>query len=66
MRFMVPSSYPLLKTERGNLYLTVNLGPLVRINPDEIHCSDFNFIDEIYAAGGRKRNKSDHQCRGSP
>ncbi|KAI1094246.1 cytochrome P450 [Rostrohypoxylon terebratum] len=41
-------------------------GPLVRINPDEIHCSDFNFVDTIYAAGGRKRDKSAHQCRGSP
>ncbi|KAI0899452.1 cytochrome P450 [Annulohypoxylon nitens] len=41
-------------------------GPLVRVTPDEIHCTDFNFVDEIYAAGGRKRNKSEHQCRGSP
>ncbi|KAI1209415.1 cytochrome P450 [Annulohypoxylon truncatum] len=41
-------------------------GPMVRINPDEIHCSDFNFVDSIYAAGGRKRDKPTHQTRGSP
>ncbi|KAI2783538.1 cytochrome P450 [Daldinia loculata] len=40
-------------------------GPLVRINPDEVHCNDFRFIDEIYALGGRKRDKSPHQVNGS-
>ncbi|KAH8671569.1 cytochrome P450 [Xylariales sp. PMI_506] len=40
-------------------------GPIVRINPDEVHCSDPNFIDEIYAVGGRKRDKSKHQVSGS-
>ncbi|ROW14033.1 hypothetical protein VPNG_04067 [Cytospora leucostoma] len=35
-------------------------GPIVRINPFELHCNDPAFIDEIYAAGGRKRNKSPH------
>jgi hypothetical protein len=29
----------------------------VKINPDELHCNDPQFIDEIYAVGGRKRNK---------
>lgn len=38
-------------------------GPIVRINPFEIHCNDPSFIDEIYAAGGRKRNKSAHTLR---
>ncbi|KAI0178737.1 cytochrome P450 [Hypoxylon sp. FL1284] len=33
-------------------------GPIVRINPDEVHCCDVNFIDEIYTLGGRKRNKT--------
>ncbi|KAI0889423.1 cytochrome P450 [Annulohypoxylon maeteangense] len=40
-------------------------GPLVRINPDEIHCNDFKFVDFVYAAGGRKRDKPPHQSRGS-
>ncbi|KAI1460504.1 cytochrome P450 [Annulohypoxylon moriforme] len=40
-------------------------GPMVRINPNEIHCNDFAFVDNIYAAGGRKRDKPSHQCRGS-
>ncbi|KAI1467491.1 cytochrome P450 [Daldinia caldariorum] len=40
-------------------------GPMVRINPDEVHCSDFRFMNEIYAGGGRKRNKPLHQVSGS-
>ncbi|KAH9905881.1 putative cytochrome P450 [Xylariomycetidae sp. FL2044] len=35
-------------------------GPLVRINPDEVHCNDLAFVDEIYAGGGRRRDKSRH------
>ncbi|KAI4862775.1 cytochrome P450 [Hypoxylon rubiginosum] len=35
-------------------------GPIVRINPNEVHCNDINFIDEIYTLGGRKRNKTQH------
>ncbi|KAK3291706.1 benzoate 4-monooxygenase cytochrome p450 [Chaetomium fimeti] len=40
-------------------------GPLVRINPDEVHCNDRHFIDEIYAGGSRKRDKPVHQVKGS-
>ncbi|PYH90327.1 cytochrome P450 [Aspergillus ellipticus CBS 707.79] len=40
-------------------------GPLVRINPNEIHCSDPSFINEIYAVGGRKRDKPIHQVQAS-
>jgi len=40
-------------------------GPIVRINPDEVHCADYNFVDEIYAVGGRKRDKPIHQNSGS-
>ncbi|VBB84788.1 Putative cytochrome P450 E-class, group I [Podospora comata] len=40
-------------------------GPIVRINPHEVHCADRHFIDEIYAGGSRKRDKPMHQVRGS-
>lgn len=39
---------------------------MVRISPHEVHCNDAAFSDEIYAAGGRKRDKPQHQVNGSP
>lgn len=41
------------------------LGPIVRINPNEVHCNDINFADEIYTVGARKRDKPQHQINGS-
>ncbi|KUI53669.1 Trichodiene oxygenase [Cytospora mali] len=38
-------------------------GPVVRVSPSELHFNDPSFIDEIYAAGGRKRNKTPHTLR---
>ncbi|RAL15168.1 cytochrome P450 [Aspergillus homomorphus CBS 101889] len=35
-------------------------GPIVRINPREVHITDPSFYDEIYAGAGRKRNKDCH------
>lgn len=32
----------------------------MRISPDELHCNDAAFVDEIYASAGRKRNKQAH------
>jgi hypothetical protein len=35
-------------------------GPIMRVGPEELHCNDAAFVDEIYAAGGRERNKQAH------
>lgn len=40
--------------------LTRSSGPIVRINPREIHIRDPYFHDHIYASGGRKRTKDPH------
>jgi cytochrome P450 len=34
-------------------------GPVVRINPDELHFKDAEFYDEIYSGGSKKRDKYD-------
>ncbi|EAA64872.1 hypothetical protein AN2040.2 [Aspergillus nidulans FGSC A4] len=56
---------------RGGRYTTQiqqmheKYGPIVRINPHELHCNDHRFINEIYAGGTRKRDKPVHQVTGS-
>lgn len=47
--------------EQQLIYFSLLLaGPLVRISPNEIHCNDAAFVDEIYASGARKRDKQAH------
>ena len=59
-----PSQYHLIYSEVGS-NADACLGPVVRTSPDEVHCSDSRFIDEIYATGKRKRDKPIHQVRGA-
>jgi len=32
-------------------------GPIVRINPWELHIDDLDYFDELYAGSGKKREK---------
>lgn len=41
-----------------------SIGPIVRINPTELHVNDIEFCDEIYASGSRQRDMYDFFRRG--
>jgi hypothetical protein len=38
-------------------------GPVVRVTPDELHVSDPEWIDRIYAGSGKRRNKNGYFMR---
>lgn len=37
--------------------IRIDTGPIIRINPNEVHFNDPEFIDTLYPAGGRLTNK---------
>jgi hypothetical protein len=41
----------------ANVNLAILAGPIVRINPNEVHILDTSYYDEIYAAASKKRDK---------
>ncbi|KAH8199347.1 hypothetical protein TruAng_006479 [Truncatella angustata] len=40
-------------------------GPIIRISPNEVHCNDILFANEIYSPANRRRDKPIHQVRGT-
>jgi hypothetical protein len=58
-----PSTAPCPRSAKLKLELKPSItspGPVVRINPEELHFNDIAFVDEIYAGKGRKRDKQLH------
>lgn len=50
----------LIDQNKGSYLQILFLGPVIRINPEELHFNDIAFVDEIYASAGRKRDKQVH------
>ncbi|KAF4979166.1 hypothetical protein FZEAL_4594 [Fusarium zealandicum] len=46
--------------------LHAEYGPIIRINPNELHCADPGFVDVIYSSGRSKRDKSKHYVSAFP
>ena len=49
--------------EEGLLLRLMLPGPIIRINPREIHISDANFLDTVYAPSLVQRDKDEYQLR---
>ncbi|VUC29008.1 unnamed protein product [Clonostachys rosea] len=47
-------------------HLHQEYGPIIRINPDELHCNDHLFANSIYTTGSRRRDKSSHYVHSFP
>ncbi|KAK7227647.1 hypothetical protein V2G26_015650 [Clonostachys chloroleuca] len=62
--YLYEAWYDLIKVGRYSWEIKAmheNYGPIVRINPDEVHCDDYSFVEEIYpSVGNRIRDKQPH------
>jgi hypothetical protein len=47
----------LLHSQSARLRLTCRIGPIVRINPNEVHVAEPEMVDTVYPSGVKKVNK---------